>query len=595
MEVCMRIRKSTLLNLALAVLVCSTFQAASAAGKAQPVVTPLWRNSHHLDLFTTGATGEVRSTWWDTGCGWQPWFAIHPEVRMQPGAAVSAVWRSNGAHLDLFATGTDGAVWSTWWEAGPGWQTWFLIHPEVKMQPGAAVSAVGRSNDTHLDLFSTGTDGTVWSTWWEAGPGWQTWFLIHPEVKMQPGAAVSAVWRSNDTHLDLFSTGTDGAVWSTWWEGGPGWQRWFVIHLELKMQPGAAVSAVWRSNGTHLDLFSTGTDGAVWSTWWETTPNWQRWFAIYPPAAMQRITDPRNVLTNLHNNARTGAYLAETVLTPSNVTPSTFGKLYQRRVHGQILAQPLYLRGVNTKTRGRKNLILVTTAANMVYAFDADDMARTPNAGLVLSRQLHKSSPLSTDPDRHNSAVSGCPETYPPYIGVTSTPVIDAAQNTMYVVSFSSDDGHHYLHALDLSDNLRDKGVPPAMIEPPDSLITPEENNADYRFGIYQRNRPGLLLLNGVIYVAFGSFICDHPEPFVGWVFGYSKDLRQLSVWRTPKNVIGGGIWQSGRGLVGSPDGGIYFMTGNDSGGNLSRGTLGNSFVKLGASCGADLKQEGAF
>ncbi|MFE3181888.1 hypothetical protein ACFXKR_13620 [Streptomyces violascens] len=38
---------------------------------------------------------------------------------------MTALWR--GEHLDLFAAGTDGAVWSTWWEPGPGWQPWFLI------------------------------------------------------------------------------------------------------------------------------------------------------------------------------------------------------------------------------------------------------------------------------------------------------------------------------------------------------------------------------------------------------------------------------------------------------------------------------------
>ena len=87
------------------------------------------------------------------------------------------------------------------------------------MQPGATVTAVWRSNDTHLDLFATGTDGAVWSIWWEATPGWQTWFVVNSQIKMQPGATVTALWRSNDTHLDLFVTGTDGSVWSIWWEG----------------------------------------------------------------------------------------------------------------------------------------------------------------------------------------------------------------------------------------------------------------------------------------------------------------------------------------------------------------------------------------
>ncbi len=258
--------------------------------KMQPgaAVTALWRsNQTHLDLFATGTDGAVWSTWWEGASGWQPWFLIHPEIKMQPGATVTALWRSNETHLDLFVTGTDGAVWSTWWEGAPGWQPWFLIHPEIKMQVGATVTALWRSNDAHLDLFVTGTDGAVWSTWWEGTPGWQSWFLIHPEIKMQPGATLSALWRSDDTHLDLFATGTDGAVWSTWWEGAPGWQPWFLIHPEIKMQVGATVTALWRSNQTHLDLFVTGTDGAVWSTWWEGPTGWQPWFLIHPEIKMQ--------------------------------------------------------------------------------------------------------------------------------------------------------------------------------------------------------------------------------------------------------------------------------------------------------------------
>jgi hypothetical protein len=115
------------------------------------------------------------------------------------------------------------AAWSTSWEAARGWFPWFLVNNEVKMQPGATVTALWRSNDTHLDLFATGNDGAVWSTSWEAARGWSAWFLVHNEVKMQPGATVTALWRSNDTHLDLFATGNDGAVWSIWWEATVGW------------------------------------------------------------------------------------------------------------------------------------------------------------------------------------------------------------------------------------------------------------------------------------------------------------------------------------------------------------------------------------
>ena len=249
-------------------------------------ITALWapRQPRHLDLFMTGTDGAVWSTWWEAAQGWQPWFLIHPEIKMHPKAAVTALWRDQ--HLDLFATGTDGAVWSAWWETSGGWRPWFLIHPEIKAAVGAAVSAAWAPRQAgHLDLFMTGTDGAVWSTWWEAAPGWQKWFLIHPEIKMHAGAAVTALWR--DQHLDLFATGTDGAVWSAWWEASGGWRPWFLVHPEIKAAVGATVSAAWapRESG-HLDLFMTGTDGAVWSAWWEAAPGWQKWFLIHPEVKM---------------------------------------------------------------------------------------------------------------------------------------------------------------------------------------------------------------------------------------------------------------------------------------------------------------------
>jgi hypothetical protein len=254
------------------------------AVKMQPgaTVTALWRsNDTHLDLFATGNDGAVWSNWWEAAHGWQSWFLVNNAVKMQPGATVTALWRSNDTHLDLFVTGNDGAVWSNWWEAAHGWQSWFLVNNAVKMQRGATVTALWRSNDTHLDLFATGNDGAVWSTWWEAAHGWQPWFLVNNAVKMQPGATVTALWRSNDTHLDLFATGNDGAVWSTWWEAAHGWQPWFLVNNAVKMKPGATVTALWRSNDTHLDLFATGTDGTVWSTWWEAAHGWQQWFPIW--------------------------------------------------------------------------------------------------------------------------------------------------------------------------------------------------------------------------------------------------------------------------------------------------------------------------
>jgi len=245
-------------------------------------VIALWApyQPDHLDLFMTGSDGAVWSTWWEALKGWQPWFLIHPEIKAATGSPVTATWAPRHPdHLDLFMTGTDGAVWSTWWEAASGWQPWFSIHPEVKAKPQVQVTALWR--DQHLDLFMTSSDGAVWSTWWEAAHGWQPWFAIHAEVKGAAGSPVTANWAPRQPdHLDLFMTGADGVVWSTWWEQAHGWQPWFAIHPEVKAEPGVPVTALWRDQ--HLDLFMTSLDGAVWSTWWEAAPGWQGWFVIHP-------------------------------------------------------------------------------------------------------------------------------------------------------------------------------------------------------------------------------------------------------------------------------------------------------------------------
>ena len=70
-------------------------------------------------------------------------------------------------------------------------------------------------------------------------------------------------------------------------------------------------------------------------------------------------------------------------------------------------------------------------------------------------------------------------------------------------------------------------------------------------------------------------------------MFGYrTADLALVAAFCTTSGAAGAGIWQSGAGLVGAPDGSIYFATGND--GLLpgspppgDPGNLGDSIVRL--------------
>ena len=65
---------------------------------------------------------------------------------------------------------------------------------------------------------------------------------------------------------------------------------------------------------------------------------------ILPCAA--RAQNSTAVLTGQYNSYRTGANVSETTLTPSNVSPGTFGLLFTQPVDADIFAQPLYVPGL---------------------------------------------------------------------------------------------------------------------------------------------------------------------------------------------------------------------------------------------------------
>ena len=371
----------------------------------------------------------MASTWWEAAKSWQPWFVIHPEsARGAPGQEVTAVW--NGQHLDLFMSDDHGHIVSTWWEAGKGWQPWFAIHPDTgTAAPGQPVTALWTNNGTHLDLFITDQYGRVLSSCWEAAKGWQPWFDIHSDSRFAPARQrVTARW-SSSTHLDLFVSSLQGQVLSTWWEAAKGWQPWFQIQAtSLQVKNPQTVTAIWNGSG-HLDLFATAADGSVASTWWEASRNWQPWFRMFPDVIQARIGDRRNVITQGHDAHRTGGFPSERILTPQAVASGRFGRLYSRKVDGQMFAQPLYIRQVATQGHGNRNLLVLATTANKVYAFDADNATPQDSNALIFQTQLHPSS--AVEQAAHNTEAEVCDQTFPRFFGITATPVIDPATESV--------------------------------------------------------------------------------------------------------------------------------------------------------------------
>ena len=276
------------------------------------------------------------------------------------------------------------------------------------------------------------------------------------------------------------------------------------------------------------------------------------------------------VTTWHYDNERTSANTTETVLTLSNVNKNTFGKLFSKPVDGFVVGHPLYLPGLTMPGQGTRNVVFVTTMHNSVYAFDADN----PNAAPFWVTSILNYSPAGATPVsstvQKNAGVTGWTE-----VGIISTPVIDPTTGTLYVVAetYEGTKVVHRLHALDVTTGLEKFGGPATIA-------------ATYTLGgvvstfqdLYQINRPGLLLANGHVYIAFGSNCCNAYSQ--GWVMSYNATtLKQEGAFDAEPGKTLASVWQRGAGISADSSGNIYAETGD---GPYAPGTnLSESILKL--------------
>ncbi|MGD0362749.1 MAG: pyrrolo-quinoline quinone [Bryobacteraceae bacterium] len=296
-------------------------------------------------------------------------------------------------------------------------------------------------------------------------------------------------------------------------------------------------------------------------------------------ASLLPLAAQPNVLTYHNDVFRTGQNLAETILTTSNVNSATFGKLFQATLDGLVDAQPLYVGGISIPGQGTHNLLIAATENDSLYALDADSGAQIWKVSLLPSGE--------TPSDNR-----GCDQVTP-QIGITSTPVIGLKSGTsegeIFAVAMSKDSSgkyHQRLHRVSLTTG---KALTTAVEIVAKYPGTGEDSKGGYAYfnPAQYKERSGLLLLQGVVYLTWGSH-CDFP-PYTGWVIGYdATTLVQTSVIDVTPNGSEGAIWGAGAGLAADSNGYIYFLDANgtfdttlNGQGFPANGDFGNAFIKL--------------
>ena len=209
---------------------------------------------------------------------------------------------------------------------------------------------------------------------------------------------------------------------------------------------------------------------------------------------------------------------------------------FDGHVDGHIYAQPLYWRPSGSE----RGLIIAPTEDDLVYALDA------ATGRVVWRTNLGHAAPLAALP---------CGNIDP--LGVTGTPVIDAARGAVYLDAMVDDRGtpRHLVYGLRLADGTVLPGFPidvAAGLAARGISFDPAT----------QGQRGALALLNGRIFVPFGGHFGDCGD-YHGAVVAVGVDPPQLlGAWVTRARK--GGIWAPAG--LSEADGSLYFSTGNTAG-----------------------------
>lgn len=262
----------------------------------------------------------------------------------------------------------------------------------------------------------------------------------------------------------------------------------------------------------------------------------------------------QTAITTYHvDNNRTGWNSKEKILTPTNVSSSSFKMLHNVALDGIVDSQPLFVPGVNITAgshQGIHDVVYVATENDTIYAIDAESgvVLLSPNFGPAASRPLVCGTPLP--------------------VGITSTPVIDLTTRTMYAITDTQGtNGPVYrIHALDLP-TLTDKVTPQVV-----SMSHTLADGSTFTFNAAdERQRPALLLTGGSVYAGFSSY-CDENVSvsrglLLGWAVNTLTPLPNNTLTDTqatsPSDFFLSSIWMSGYGPSTDDSGNILFVTGN--------------------------------
>jgi hypothetical protein len=261
-------------------------------------------------------------------------------------------------------------------------------------------------------------------------------------------------------------------------------------------------------------------------------------------------------ITASQNAQRTGWDSSEPNMGPS-VVP-TFVPRFNATVNGEVYAQPLVI----------GSTVIVATENDWVYGLNAGTGAQ------IWATHLGPAYPISSDP-----TFAQCHDMTGD-LGVTGTPAYAPATGDIFMFAniMNGSSPEYYM--------VRMNPTTGAVISKTPITGSPS-NDPNITFSAkFTMERPGVLVMGGAVYGAFGSH-CD-IEPYTGYVARVNIYTHQTTLWSDESGVTDeqAGIWQSGGGIMSDGPGRIFLTSGNGVSppkgpGTSPGGQLAESVIRL--------------
>ena len=272
------------------------------------------------------------------------------------------------------------------------------------------------------------------------------------------------------------------------------------------------------------------------------------------------------MLTWRYDLTHAGQNTSETALTPANVNVKSFGKLFSRTVDSSVYAQPLYVPGLKMSDGLVHNVLFVATENDSIYAFDADSNGGVNASPIWQISMLTPAHGAKAGATAVPWGDTGSPD-IAPTLGITGTPTIDPATNTMYVVAVTKESGAYFsrLHAINIINGAEQTHSPVVVTATVDGTGDGSSGGKITFDALMENQRSALDFYNGYIY--FGYAAQGDNKPWHGWLFAYkAATLSQSAALCLSPNDHGAGVWEAGAGMPiddDAPGGRMFVATGN--------------------------------